>query len=443
MGVLMQAFYWDCPKQAGCEFDWWSHVEAEVGKLAAVGFTALWLPPCTKAAQQKSMGYNPYDFFDFGKYDQRGGVKTWFGSEEALRSLIGKAHKAGVQVYADIVPNHCDGGDMEHNPDFNVDRKTGFGGVLSKRFTRGWKDFHPCRFERWDNNSFGDMPDLCHRSPYVYENLLAYAETLVADLGFDGFRFDFVRGYGAWLAKSIQERQYVRRGSVISPFGVGEAWSSSREIGDWLDEANRWSDNPMSAMDFPCRYRLKDLCDKFGYSVRSLVDPGALFIDRPFQAVTFVENHDFRGGDSPPVINDKMLGYAFILTMPGYPTVFWQDYFEFGLAQPGWKSGIAALVEVHEKYAGGDLVVRYADDDLLIAERIGWGSQPGLILALNNRGDGWNGRWVDTSRACTRYVPMAWRGGADTNVPLESWTQADKRGQFWAPPRGYAVYVPQ
>ena len=289
------------------------------------------------------------------------------------------------------------------------------------------------------------MPDLCHRSPYVYENLMAYGETLIADLGFDGFRFDFVKGYGAWLAKSMQERRYARGGALVSPFGVGEAWSSDREIADWLDEANRWSDNPMCAFDFPMRYRLKDLCDAYGFKVRALVEPGALCMDAATQAaaVTFVDNHDFRGGDSPPIVNDKLLAYAFVLTMPGYPTVFWQDWFEYGLAQPGTKSGIAALVAVHEKYAGGDLVVRWADDDLLVAERLGWGAQPGLVLVLNNRGDGWNGQWVDTSRARTRYVPMAWRGRNDTNVPQDSWTQPDRRGQFWAPPRGYAVYVPQ
>ena len=39
--------------------------------------------------------------------------------------------------------------------------------------------------------------------------------------------------------------------------------------------------------------------------------------DRPAQAVTFVENHDVVR-DSP-IINDKLLGYAFILTHEGYP----------------------------------------------------------------------------------------------------------------------------
>ena len=71
----------------------------------------------------------------------------------------------------------------------------------------------------------------------------------------------------------------------------------------------------------------------------------------PAEAVTFVENHDVVR-DSP-IINDKLLAYAFILTHEGYPCVFWQDYFDWNLAQPDNQSGIDALVKVHEQNAAG------------------------------------------------------------------------------------------
>ena len=35
---------------------------------------------------------------------------------------------------------------------------------------------------------------------------------------------------------------------------------------------------------------------------------------------SFTENHDMGGNE---VVNDKMLGYSFILTQDGYPCVFW------------------------------------------------------------------------------------------------------------------------
>ena len=56
----------------------------------------------------------------------------------------------------------------------------------------------------------------------------------------------------------------------------------------------------MSAFDFPLRYRLKDMCDSYGYSLRRLAEGGTVVAERPDRAVTFVDNHDFRGGDSTP-----------------------------------------------------------------------------------------------------------------------------------------------
>ena len=270
---------------------------------------------------------------------------------------------------------------------------------------------------------------------------MAHANMLITEIGFDGFRFDFVKGYGAWMIRSIHERQYVRGRRLVFPFGVGESWSSDNEIDAWLDEINRYTDNPISAFDFPLRYRLKDLCDSYGFSLRRLAEGGTVVAERPDRAVTFVDNHDFRGGEQAPIINDKLMAYAFILTHPGYPCVFWKDYFEEALGQPGGPRGIAALVGAHERNAGGDAIVRYVDDDLYVMERTGWKTSSGLVFVLNNRGDRWNGTFVDTTRPDTTFRPVAW-GGRDTGIPDPTGTAPDGRGQFWAPPRGYAVYVP-
>jgi alpha-amylase len=439
MGVLLQAFYWDCPRLAGVEFGWWPYVTSRLDAIRDAGFTALWLPPCGKAASATSMGYDPYDLFDLGEFDQRGRKETWFGSKADLVALIAAAHARGLQVYADMVYNHMSGGDKEWNPDFKREGWTKFA-PASGRFPRDYRCFHPSRYERWDDRTYGDMPDLCHRNPTVYAALMEHAEMLISEIGFDGFRFDFVQGYGPWMVKSVQERQYLRDGKVISPFGVGEDWSGGRDIDDWLDEANRWSDNPISAFDFPLRYRLKDLCDSYGFSLRRLADPGTVLDDKPDRVVTFVDNHDFRGGDSAPIVNDKLMAYAFILTERGYPCVFWPDFFDAGLGRPGDARGIAALVRAHERYAGGEAVVRYVDDDLYVMERLGFGDQPGLVFVLNNRGDRWNGTLVDTSRPNKLHEPVAW-SGRDDAAPEPSTTDGNGRGQFWAPPRGYAVYA--
>jgi hypothetical protein len=77
------------------------------------------------------------------------------------------------------------------------------------------------------------------------------------------------------------------------------------------------------------------------FSLRQLAAPGTVLADQTKAAVTFVENHDVVRDD--PIVHDKMLVYAFILTHQGYPCVFWQDYYAWGLALPGEMSGIAAL----------------------------------------------------------------------------------------------------
>ena len=48
MGVMLQAFYWDCPKEDNREFSWWNFVQERIPSLADAGFTSLWLPPVHK-----------------------------------------------------------------------------------------------------------------------------------------------------------------------------------------------------------------------------------------------------------------------------------------------------------------------------------------------------------------------------------------------------------
>jgi alpha-amylase len=441
MGVMMQTFYWDCPGAEGRDGQWWPWIEQHVESLARTGFTALWLPPACKAANifGPSMGYDPYDYYDLGSLDQKGRTSTWFGSEDDLRALIAKAHDNGLQVYADFVFNHNNGADATAvNPIDGQTRWTEFH-PQSGRFPRTWESFHPCRYEQWDNATFGGMPDLCHRNPIVYTELLRYAQWLLESVGFDGFRYDMVKGYGAWIIRAIQELRALHGTNVFKLFGVGEDWDGGRAIVEWLTEANAWSDNPVSAFDFPLRYILRDICNGVGVSLERLLDSGTVLAADPARAVTFVENHDVERND--PVVTDKMMAYAFILTSEGYPCVYWRDYFNYGLADEGKPSGIAALVRAHEDHAGGSTAVLHVDPDLYIAQRNGAGAQQGLFLVLNNRGE-WNGTSVQTRWPNRTLRPVAWRGRGDLGTPDAKTTDGQGSTDLWAPPRGYVVYVP-
>src|ERR1700723_532986 len=147
MGVLMQAFYWNCPQIDNQVSTWWNFVSSKIGDLQEVGFTALWLPPATKAGETTSMGYDLYDYYDLGTYDQKGGTGTWFGTEAELRNLITAAHAAKMQVYADLVLHQNSGADAEEvNPIDGVSRWTKFT-PLSGQFPRTYLDFQPAVYE--------------------------------------------------------------------------------------------------------------------------------------------------------------------------------------------------------------------------------------------------------------------------------------------------------
>jgi alpha-amylase len=275
----------------------------------------------------------------------------------------------------------------------------------------------------------------------VYAELLKLARWLVEEIGFDGFRYDFVKGYGRYTIQAFQEYRYLRNGQPVRPYGVAEFWDSARAIEDWVDLANFSNSNPVDAFDFPLREMLKALCDQYGFSLHNFASWDTVLRHQPQSTVTFVENHDLRD-EGRPIVNDKLLAYSYILTHEGYPCVFWKDYFNYNLALEGTPNGIAALVGAHEKYAAGESTTLFLSDTLYIMQRSGYDSAPGLIYILNNRGDHWNGTWVSTQWRNMNFEPVAWWSKTDLNRPVNQSTGADGRGQFFAPPRGYAVYAP-
>ncbi len=443
MAVMMQGFYWDCAVKEDKRGEWWNFLATQVPRLGkhGAGFDSIWLPPFSKASNPNSCGYDPYDYFDLGDFNQKGALKTSYGNSEELRRLIAVIHTNGMGAIADMVINHNSGGDVEEiNPLDGIKRWTKFN-PASGRFPRDWTCFHPSRYERFllEGEKYGDFAHLCHRNPHVYAGIFDYARMVIEDLDCDGFRFDFVKGFGAWVIGLLANYQYQKKdGREFTPFVVGEHWSSRDDIVNWLEGVSSVTGGEVAAFDFPLRYKLKALCDTQDFDLRNLADGQSVSALRPFHAVTFTENHDMGGNE---VVHDKMLGYSFILTHGGYPCVFWWDYYNCNLARPGTPHGIDALIAAHHAHAGGDSSILHADHDLYIAQRAGTDKQTGLVYVLNNLGNGWNGAKVKTCWPNQRFKPVAWDGNDDTS-PNERTTNADGVSEFPAPPRGYCVYAP-
>ncbi len=199
------------------------------------------------------MGYDPYDYFDLGDFDQKGGVKTWYGNRAELEALIAKAHKNGVGLYADMVINHNSGADEEEvNPLDGQKRWTKFN-PKSGIFPRDYNHFHPSRYERAivEGENYAGFPHLCHRNPEVYAAMYRYARMLIEELGFDGFRFDYVKGFGAWMIGLLAKYQYVKNGKEFQPYVVGEYWSGADDIEGWLERVDRVYRQPDRRLRLP------------------------------------------------------------------------------------------------------------------------------------------------------------------------------------------------
>ena len=107
-GVMMQYFHWYLPDDGSL----WKQVAEKVEELAKVGITALWLPPAYKGTSGgMDVGYGVYDLFDLGEFDQKGSVRTKYGTKDEYIHAIKVAQKAGISIYADVVFNHKLGAD--------------------------------------------------------------------------------------------------------------------------------------------------------------------------------------------------------------------------------------------------------------------------------------------------------------------------------------------
>ena len=67
--------------------------------------------PVTKAITPEDTGYGVYDLYDLGEFDQKGSVRTKYGTKQELVDAIAECQKNGVAVYVDLVMNHKAGAD--------------------------------------------------------------------------------------------------------------------------------------------------------------------------------------------------------------------------------------------------------------------------------------------------------------------------------------------
>lgn len=416
-GVMLQAWYWDQPHRSpwtrGNE-QWWETLARMMPQLREWGFTGLWIPPPTKAAGGGfSSGYDLYDPYDLGSKDQRGTIPTKWGSKENLLKMISMAHANGLDVYADIVPNHRAGGD---NGGYVY---TPVGSEGPGRFPMAEWDFHKGGQGDWDMDVAGQR-DMAQGVDYVRDHLFRWIRWFDKQTGVDGYRIDAVKhmppGFTEGLLYQVQEGLGQRR------FSVGEFYDGNpNTLSWWVNAVNRRS----SVFDFTTFFELLSMAHGNGYyDMRRLRNR---FPDHE-RAVTFCNNHDtHRRANGLHLFMRAHLAHAFIMAAPGYPKVYWLDLFEDNGDVREW---MLNLVWIHHMFARGTGIERWADGDLYVLEREG-----NLLAGFNDSNNAWRTEWVRTSFGPNVRLHDYALGVGDV------WTNQDGWARVAVPPGGYVMYA--
>ena len=363
-GIMMQYFEWYMKEDPAL----WTVVKKEAEKLKKLGVTSMWLPPAYKGANgAQDVGYAVYDLYDLGEFNQKGSVRTKYGTKKEYLEAIEALQKAGINAYADIVLNHKMGADeVEEVPaqEFNeVNRyqmvgedktigawtKFTFPGRKGKYsdFTWNWTHFDGIDWdqehfkkslykfagkewnqgvdEQYDNYDYLMGADIDFDNREVFEELVKWAVWYVDITGIDGLRLDAIKHIPASFYRDFLYMVREQTGKEL--FTVGEYWSGDvKRLGKYLEDIH----SEASLFDVPLHYNLYH-CSKSGgaYDLRTILD-NTLMKTNPIKAVTFVDNHDTQPGQAlESFVEDwfKPMAYAIILLrQEGYPCVFYGDY---------------------------------------------------------------------------------------------------------------------
>ncbi|KAL7415245.1 glycoside hydrolase superfamily [Mrakia frigida] len=444
----------------------WKKFESESKRLGEMGITAAWLPPPTKGSSIDGTGYDVYDIYDLGEFDQKGGVRTHWGTKDELVSAIKTAKANGVISYIDAVLNHKAGADTTETfaatEVDNDDRNKEISGMYD---IDGWTGFtFPGRGDKyssfkWNFNCFtgvdydaktektsifkihGDgktwakavdgengnydylmFADIDHDHPEVEADLNNWGVWVLKETGAEGFRFDAIkhidRGFISQFCQHV--RKEIGNDKL---FCVGEFWKDSLES---LKSYTGSLGTQFSVFDTPLHYNFKEAGEAGnGFDMRKIFD-GTVVQSNPIDAVTLVDNHDTQVGQSlESWVNPqfKPLAYALILLrVDGYPCVFYGDLYGCGGENPQPPmSQLDDFIRARKWYAYGEL--RDYNDH---ANTIGWirmgdDEHDGCAVVMSNGDEGTKRMEFGTDHAGEVYTDiLGWKQG-EVTIGEDGW----------------------
>lgn len=488
--VMIQFFEWYYPADGTL----WKKVSQEAEKLKHSGISAVWLPPAYKGSEGEfSQGYDVYDLYDLGEFDQKGTVRTKYGTKEEYISAINTLHQHGIRVYVDIVLNHKGGADEtekvmvrkvdpENRNEFisepfeiEANTKFSFPNRNNKYSDFVWDyncftgvDFamdteEKCIFniindygDDWEkvigeekgNYDYLMFSDIEFRNPAVREELKRWGKWYHETAGFDGLRLDALKHishdfYNEWL-------DYMRANFKNDLFVIGEYWTPDDVY--VLEEYIRATESRIHLFDVPLHYNFHNASNAGkDYDLRTIFN-NSLTSVHPEMAVTFVENHDtqpFQGLESPVDNWFKPLAYTLILLrQEGYPCIFYCDLYGtcyIEKRQDGHDEKVnlpkvfvlEKLLAARQKYAWGAQHDYFDEANCIGWVREGDNEHKGCAVLLSN------GRKAQK----TMYVGLQYIGKCFIdflgNSRAKVWIDENGLGNFQVKAGSVAVWVPK
>lgn len=315
-GVMLQGFYWDSFDDSS-----WANLESQADELSQY-FSLIWIPNSARAASNPGMGYDPVYWFT--------NHNTKFGTEAELRSMIKTFKAKGTGIIEDVVINHRSG--ASNWTDFPAEQwngqtwKIGPDGICCTDEVKNASGQATPTGAADTGEDFNGSRDLDHTNLNVQNNCKNYCKFLLEDMGYAGFRYDMVKGYGGQYTKIYNEYSQPE-------FSVGEYWDGSYDaVKGWIEATGKTS----AAFDFPCKYQINKAFSsndmkELVWKANGITDQpaGMIHFGYPQYSVTFVDNHDTYRDGSKFTDSRVVAANAFILFSPGTPCIFlphWKAY---------------------------------------------------------------------------------------------------------------------